>query len=67
MRLTPRAIDLIRGSRKTILLLAIENDVNEDTMRRWLSSNAENSGLTNIASVRVIKEQTGLQEDKILK
>lgn len=64
MRLTRLALMAIRGSKGIIPELARVLDVTDKTIYRYLSENSDD--LTKAAALKVIKENTGLEDSQIL-
>lgn len=63
MRLTKKALKAI-DKQKIRLLIALSLDCSEMSVRRYIESNDDN--LTKAASLKVIREETGLTDSEIL-
>lgn len=66
MRIKHEVLDEIRGNTRTKNLLALALDRSVWTIERLIDSNEENSDLTKAAALKVIRQQTGLTDKKIL-
>lgn len=64
MPLSKKAIDVIRPDNRLRSLLALEADVTEYTIVRWINSNHVN--LTRANLLKIIREETGLENHEIL-
>lgn len=64
MELTSKALQIIKDSQRLKSLLALANDCSESTVNRWLATN--DPMLTTAASLKVIREETGLTDKQIL-
>lgn len=64
MKLSIRAIKSIITRTKN--RLALELDCSVQTVDRWIRENEDNGSLTKAIAVRVISEETGLDESQIL-
>lgn len=64
MRLSNKALELIRGNVRTKNLLALTLDCSVFTIGRYLDSNNDN--LTKAAALKIIREETGLADSEIL-
>jgi hypothetical protein len=65
MRLTDKAIKAI-DNKRTRTLLALELDFSERWISDLIDKNDHNSPLTTMAAIEVIRQETGLTDDKIL-
>lgn len=66
MKLSKIAVLAIRGSRDCKVRLSKEMQVNLNSIFRWLSENADNGDLTKALAVKIIEQETGLQDHQIL-
>jgi len=64
MKLTKKAIERINGGGRVMNLIAAEMDCTESTVRRWIKNNDDM--LTTAAVLKIIKEETGLNDTQIL-
>jgi len=65
MALTETALQLIKANHKLRSRLAIASGRTEYTIVRWVDNNDDN--LTKAALLQVIREETGLTDQEILK
>lgn len=66
MRLSKIAILAIRGGKDCKARLSKEMDVNLNSIFRWLAENEHNGDLTKALAVKIIQEETGLEDSQIL-
>lgn len=66
MKLTNKALEKIRGSRRIKNLIAAELNCTELTVRRWLAGTGQHEMLTAAGALKVIRQETGLSDSQIL-
>lgn len=66
MKLTTKAVELIRKSQRTKLLLALSLGVSERWIIACLKNNEEDGLLTKATALKVIKRELGIKETEIL-
>lgn len=66
MKLTDKAKEAIKASSETKKELIYHLAGTSSTLYRWLYLNAENSTLTTVSAIEIIKEHTGLAQKEIL-
>ena len=66
MKLTTKAIDLIKASTRLKNRLALELEVSGYSVERWIKENNDNDNLTKAQALEIIGEETGLNQSEIL-
>jgi hypothetical protein len=66
MKLTLKAIDAIKNNKRVRARLQLELDKSEFTINRYIADNDSNGMLTTAAALKVIREETGLNDSQIL-
>lgn len=66
MKLTQKAIDALKSNKRARARLQLDMDKSEYTVNRWISENDHNGSLTTAAALKVIREETGLDDGEIL-
>lgn len=64
MKITDKVIEAIKANQRLISLLALEFDCTETTVRRYLDR--KDNMLTTAAAMRLISDETGIKQDKLL-
>jgi hypothetical protein len=64
MKLTSEAIKAMTVRTRT--LLALEMDCSVPTVDRWIKDNEPNGDLTKASALKIIAEETGLEDSQIL-
>lgn len=64
MKLSDEAIQAIKNKNRVKSILALEFDVTEQTIRRWIDAN--DAMLTTANALAIIKAETGLKQKEIL-
>lgn len=67
MKLSQKAIESIKNNKRVRARLQLDLDKSEFTINRYISDNEENGMLTTAAALKVIREETGLNDLDILK
>lgn len=66
MKLNESIIAELKNHKRARARLQLELDKSEYTINRYISENEINGDLTKAAALKVIQEETGLAQDKIL-
>lgn len=66
MKLTQKALDLVKEETQTKNLLASSLKCSVYTIERWIKDNKENGPLTTFTALEQIKLETGLTQEEIL-
>lgn len=64
MKLTNKALQEIKASKRLKNRLALDLDISPSTLNRWIADNDDN--LTKAAALQIIREETGLSDSEIL-
>lgn len=64
MKLTQKALEAVRTNKRLRARLALALDKSDFSVQRWIKENSEM--LTMAASLKVIREETGLNDEEIL-
>lgn len=66
MKLSNRAIEVIKGNKRLRNRLALDLDKHFSTIDRWIDANEPNGDLTTYAALEIIREEGGLLDEEIL-
>lgn len=66
MKLTNKATEAIKGSKRLRNRLALDLDKHYQTIDRWIDSNEPNGPLTSYLALEIIRTESGLLDQEIL-
>lgn len=66
MKLTKKALGIVSKDNGIKAKLCATLDASYFTMQRWLNENKDDSRLTTVAAINLIKEETGLTQEEII-
>lgn len=66
MRISKKAIEIVKTTTKIKNLLALRMEVTGFTIERWVTENEENGNLTKAIALEVISQETGIETADLL-